>query len=68
MAASRYPDLRISEERIQKDIMALADITDPDLPYTRQAFTDYDNRGRAWLVEAMREVGLIVDFAVEGDL
>ncbi len=40
--------------------MALAELTDPALPYTRQAFTSQDQLGRAWLIERMREAGLEV--------
>ena len=60
MPTSSYPELPIQTERIQADLLALAELTDPDLPYTRQAFTAYDQQGRAWLIEKMRQAGLEV--------
>lgn len=60
MTNSPYPDLPVQTERIKADLQALSELTDPGLPYTRQAFTAHDQRGRAWLIERMRQAGLEV--------
>ena len=38
--------------------MALAEITDPERPYTRRSFTPLFLKGRAWLAERFAEAGL----------
>ena len=58
MTASSYPDLDVRTERIREDILALAQIADPELPYTRQAFTAYDREGRR-RVKASLEVAVL---------
>ena len=60
MSQTSLPDLHVQPSRIQADLTALAEITDPNLPYTRPAFTDLDRQGRQWLTERMREAGLQV--------
>ena len=60
MAAPAYPDLNVQTGRIRGDLMALAQMTDPGLPYTRQAFTTYDREARRWLAAKMQEAGLEV--------
>ena len=60
MSQTSLPDLHVQASRIQADLTALAQITDPNLPYTRPAFTDLDRQGRKWLTERMREAGLEV--------
>lgn len=60
MSQTTLPDLHVQPSRIQADLTALAQITDPNLPWTRPAFTDLDRQGRQWLTERMREAGLQV--------
>ena len=43
-------------------------MTDPELPYTRAAFTPLDHQARAWLTERMREAGLSVRVDAAGNL
>lgn len=48
-------------ERIKEDILALAEITDPDQPgFTRRPFTEWHLESRRWLKERMAEAGLTV--------
>src|ERR1700734_2549829 len=51
-------NLPIDAQRLWDDVMALADITDPDQPYTRRAFTPRFLEGRAWLARRFAEAGL----------
>lgn len=54
------PALRASPKRIEADLLALARFTQPELPYTRLAFSQEDKQARQWLVEQMRSLGLSV--------
>lgn len=58
MPASFY--LKASPQRLESDLLALARFTQPDLPYTRLAFSQEDKQARQWLVEQMRSLGLAV--------
>ena len=60
MEASKYPSLHVRTERIQADLMEMARMTDPELPYTRTAFTAGDLEARRWLMGKMRDAGLDV--------
>ncbi|MBI4200663.1 MAG: Zn-dependent hydrolase [Chloroflexi bacterium] len=60
MGTSAYPELHVQARRVEEDLMALARMTDPQLPYTRQAFTPYDREARQWLLAKMEQVGLEV--------
>ena len=51
-------NLPVSADRIAADIAALADITEPDRPFTRRAFTPKFLEGRAFLTERFRAAGL----------
>ena len=62
------PDLPISAERIQADLSALEQFTDPDLPYTRRAFTPYYLQARQWLALKMKDAGLLVSVDAAGNL
>ena len=55
-----FPDLPIRPDRIQADLTALERFTDPDLPWTRRAFSPQYSASRAWLADRMREAGLEV--------
>src|SRR6202789_2471261 len=48
--------------------MALADITDPQRPYTRRSFTALFLEGRAWLARKFTEAGLAVRIDAAGNL
>lgn len=52
--------LKINQQRIWDDLMALAAITDPDRPYTRRSFSPLFLEGRAWLRRRFEEAGLTV--------
>ena len=58
--AAGFPDLPIRPDRVQADIDAMARFTDPELPYTRRAFSPHYLDGRAWLAERFRDAGLDV--------
>jgi beta-ureidopropionase / N-carbamoyl-L-amino-acid hydrolase len=53
-------NLGVDGERLWADLMALAEITDPDRPYTRRSFSPRFLEGRAWLAERFRKAGLTV--------
>ena len=42
-------DLPLDADRLWADVMALAEITDPERPYTRRSFSALFLDGRAWL-------------------
>jgi beta-ureidopropionase / N-carbamoyl-L-amino-acid hydrolase len=50
--------LPIDGERLWADVMRLAEITDPDRPYTRRSFSPLFLEGRAWLKARFEEAGL----------
>ncbi|HEY1152972.1 MAG TPA: Zn-dependent hydrolase [Pseudolabrys sp.] len=52
--------LKIDQQRIWDDLMALAAITDPDHPHTRRSFSPLFLDGRAWLRKRFEEAGLKV--------
>ncbi|MBN9317380.1 MAG: Zn-dependent hydrolase [Devosia sp.] len=54
--------------RIAEDISALAEITEPDHPYTRRAFTPMFLRGREWLVRRFEQAGLETRIDASGNL
>ena len=60
MSLSSLPTLPVQPSRLQSDLDALQAITDPDLPYTRPAFSDLDIQGREWLKAQMESAGLEV--------
>jgi N-carbamoyl-L-amino-acid hydrolase len=60
--------LPIDGRRLWADLMALAEITEPDRPYTRRAFTPRHAEGRAWLAARMRDAGLEVRTDAAGNL
>jgi N-carbamoyl-L-amino-acid hydrolase len=61
-------NLGVSAPRIAADIDALAQITDPDRPYTRRAFTPVFIKGREHLIAKFRAAGLTPRIDAAGNL
>ncbi len=55
-------------DRLAADIAVLAEITDPDQPFTRRPFTEYCRQGRQWLRQRMEAAGLGVTLDAAGNL
>ena len=62
------PALAVSRDRLQADLEAIAAYTDPDVPYTRRAFTPRYVEARRWLAERMAEAGLSARVDPAGNL
>jgi N-carbamoyl-L-amino-acid hydrolase len=58
----------LSADRIWAGIEALSRITEPTRPFTRRAFSETYQRGRAWLQKTFAEVGLIPRVDAAGNL
>lgn len=58
----------IDAHRLWADIMALAEITEPDRPWTRRSFTPRFMAGREWLRRRMEADGLEVRIDAAGNL
>jgi N-carbamoyl-L-amino-acid hydrolase len=61
-------NLPLDADRLWADVMALAEITDPDRPYTRRSFTALFLEGRAWLARRFAEAGLTTRIDTAGNL
>ena len=61
-------DPPLDADRLWSDVMALAEITDPNHPYTRRSFTPLFLKGRAWLAGRFAEAGLTVRIDPAGNL
>jgi N-carbamoyl-L-amino-acid hydrolase len=61
-------NLTVNADRIAADIEALADITEPDRPWTRRAFTPMFLKGRAYVEKVFREAGLETQIDAAGNL
>jgi N-carbamoyl-L-amino-acid hydrolase len=61
-------DLQVNADRLWADVMALAEITDPDHPYTRRSFTPLFLKGRAWLAAQFEAAGLATHIDPAGNL
>lgn len=59
---------RADAGRIAADIEALRELTVPDRPYTRRAFTPIYAQGRRWLATAMADAGLQPEMDAGGNL
>lgn len=59
---------RIDQAQIFADFAALKSFTDPELPYTRRAFTDRYLAGRAWIIEQLAALGLKPYYDAGGNL
>ncbi len=62
------PTLNINRDRIDADLKRIAEFTDPDLPYTRRAFSPYYEAARVWLAERFRDAGLDTRVDAAGNL
>jgi beta-ureidopropionase / N-carbamoyl-L-amino-acid hydrolase len=60
--------LPLDADRLWADIMALAEITEPERPYTRRSFSSLFLQGRAWLAERFAAAGLSVRIDAAGNL
>jgi N-carbamoyl-L-amino-acid hydrolase len=60
--------LRLDAGRLWSDVMALAEITDPERPYTRRSFSPLFLQGRAWLAKRFADAGLTVRIDTAGNL
>ena len=61
-------NMTIDAARLWQDLEALAQITDPDTPWTRRAFTERYLEGRAWLRHKMHEAGMTTRLDDAGNL
>lgn len=61
-------NLPLDGERLWSDIMALAELTEPERPYTRRSFTPLFLEGRAWLAKRFTEAGLRTHIDTAGNL
>ncbi len=61
-------NLPTQQSRIAEDIASLAEITDPDRPYTRRAFTPIFLEGRNWLTRRFEAAGLETRIDASGNL
>jgi N-carbamoyl-L-amino-acid hydrolase len=59
---------RIDSERLWNDLMAIAEFTQPDQPYTRRAFTPLFAKGREWLRDKFAAAGFDVSQDAAGNL
>ncbi|MGY3693049.1 N-carbamoyl-L-amino-acid hydrolase [Bradyrhizobium sp. USDA 3240] len=50
----------IDPDRLWRSLMDLAEITDPDRPYTRRSFSPHFLEGRAWLSKQFEDAGMSV--------
>ena len=58
----------INSQRLWDRVNTLAEMTLPDVPWTRRAFTPLFLQARDWLAEQMREAGLTVTLDEGGNL
>jgi beta-ureidopropionase / N-carbamoyl-L-amino-acid hydrolase len=61
-------NLPLDADRLWADVMALAEITDPERPYTRRSFTALFLEGRGWLARRFAEAGLTTRIDTAGNL
>ncbi len=60
--------MKINQQRYWDLLMQLAEITDPERPYTRRSFSDLFLDGRQWLTEQMQAAGLETHIDTAGNL
>ncbi len=60
--------LPLDADRLWADIMALAEITEPDRPYTRRSFSPLFLKGRGWLADRFADAGLATRIDTAGNL
>src|SRR5580700_113111 len=61
-------NLPLDADRLWADVMALAQITDPERPYTRRSFSALFLEGRAFLARRFAEAGLTTRIDAAGNL
>lgn len=61
-------NLPIDGRRLWDDLMQLAEITEPDKPYTRRSFSPLFDEGRAWLMRRFEAAGLTTRVDEAGNL
>jgi N-carbamoyl-L-amino-acid hydrolase len=61
-------NLAVDVHRMWADIMSLAEITDPQRPYTRRSFSPLFLEGRRWLARQFADAGLAVRIDAAGNL
>jgi N-carbamoyl-L-amino-acid hydrolase len=61
-------NLPVNQDRLWQDLMALAEITEPDRPYTRRSFTPMFLKGRDWLKARFEAAGLATRIDPAGNL
>lgn len=61
-------NLPIDGSRLWADLMALAEITEPEKPYTRRSFSALFMQGRAWLARRFEAAGLAVRLDAGGNM
>jgi beta-ureidopropionase / N-carbamoyl-L-amino-acid hydrolase len=61
-------NLPLDADRLWADVMALAEITDPERPYTRRSFSALFLEGRAWLAQRFADAGLTTRIDTAGNL
>jgi N-carbamoyl-L-amino-acid hydrolase len=61
-------NLPVNQVRLWEDLMALADLTEPDKPYTRRSFTPMFLKGRDWLKARFEAAGLETRIDAAGNL
>lgn len=60
--------MRINKQRYWQRLLALAEITEPNKPYTRRSFSQLYLQGREWLGEQMEHLGLVTRIDTAGNL
>lgn len=68
MTAAPTTNLPVDGARLWADLMELADITDPERPYTRRSFSQRFLEGRKWLANRFADAGLEVVIDAGGNL
>lgn len=69
MSVSKLSNLLpVDGARLWSDLMTIANITEPDVPYTRRSFTARFLEGREWLTKRFQEAGLNVHIDAAGNL
>ena len=59
---------RIDGDLLWADLMSLAEITDPAMPYTRRSFSPRFMEGRHWLEDKFKAAGLTTRIDAGGNL
>ena len=60
--------LPLDADRLWADIMGLAEITEPERPYTRRSFSPLFLKGRTWLADRFADAGLATQIDGAGNL